>query len=338
MIDLAAILKSLASKRPIFHSEADFQLALGMEIERQHPDAAVRLEYKPFPGERVHLDMWIYHNGRWMAVELKYKTRHVSVNWQGERFELIQQGAQDLSGYDIWKDVTRVERICAAFENVDGYVVVLSNDDSLWRRVSTEDNTVGAAFRVFEGRQASGTLYWASHAGAGTMKTREDPLSLGNEYELQWQDYARLGPGQGETLRLLVIPVTRPKPQPVAMAPVAAVEEPGARLTALVGEAQRTLREVDTPAAHPVSARGRRSKYAPVIDYLNSVKSDRVDLSYKQIEEMVGEPLPPSAHNHRAMWSNSEQVGWVMMRRVLEAGWRVESVQMGSKVVFVRAR
>lgn len=145
VIDLVPILRVLASKRPIFHSEADFQLALGMEIERAHPDAAVRLEYKPFPGERIHLDMWIYHGGRWMAVELKYKTRQVSVDWQGERFELVQQGAQDLSGYDIWKDVTRVERICAAFENVDGYVIVLSNDSSLWRRVSETDTSVGAA-------------------------------------------------------------------------------------------------------------------------------------------------------------------------------------------------
>lgn len=44
MIDPSATLKTLASKRPIFHSEADLQLALGMEIERHYPDAAVRLE------------------------------------------------------------------------------------------------------------------------------------------------------------------------------------------------------------------------------------------------------------------------------------------------------
>lgn len=328
MIDLAAILKSLASKRPIFHSEADFQLALGMEIERQHPDAAVRLEYKPFPGERVHLDMWIYHDGRWMAVELKYKTRHVSVNWQGERFELVQQGAQDLSGYDIWKDVTRIERICAAFENVDGYVIVLSNDDSLWRRVSAEDHTVGAAFRVFEGRQASGTLYWASHAGAGTMKMRETPLALGNSYELHWRDYSRLGSGSGETLRVLVIPVERPRPQPVAIA----------LMPALVVEARQEMRCATQPVVKPIGTRGRPSKYAPVGQYLQASTSDRVDLSYKQIEEMVGEPLPPSAHNHRAAWSNSTQNTWPLMGQVRAAGWKVDSVQMGSKVVFVRAR
>lgn len=331
MIDLPGVLKTLASKRPIFHSEADFQLALGMEIERQHPDAAVRLEYKPFPGERVHLDMWIYHGGRWMAVELKYKTRNVKLDWHGERFELVQQGAQDLSGYDIWKDVTRIERICASFENVDGYVVVLCNDGSLWRRVSEADSSVGAAFRVFEGRRASGSLYWASHAGAGTMKTREEPLVLGNAYELHWSDYSRLGSGSGETLRVLVIPVARPKPQPVAIKPT----------PTLIEEARREVRRADAPAAKSAArpaGRGRRSKYAPVIEYLNGVKSDRVDLSYAQIEAMVGEKLPPSAYNHRAMWANSEQVGWVLTQQTYAAGWRVESVQLGGKVVFARAK
>jgi hypothetical protein len=273
--------------------------------------------------------MWIYHDGRWMAVELKYKTRQASVDWQGERFELVQQGAQDLSGYDVWKDVTRVERICAAFENVDGYVVVLSNDSSLWRRVSESDTSVGAAYRVFEGRRASGSLYWASHAGEGTMKTREAPLVLGSEYELHWADYSRLGPGPGETLRMLVIPVSRPAVRAaVAPTPVAAGDEPAPECG---------VRR--PPTAYPArSSQGRRSKYAPVGEYLASVKRDRVGLTYTQIEEMVGEPLPPSAHNHRAAWSNSEQNTWPLMGQVRAAGWRVESVQMGSKVVFTRAR
>lgn len=337
MIDLVGILKTLASKRPIFHSEADFQLALGMEIERRYPDAAVRLEYKPFPGEGFHLDMWIHHEGRWMAIELKYKTRRVSTDWRGERFELVQQGAQDLSGYDIWKDVTRVERICTAFDNVDGYVVVLSNDGSLWRRVSETDTSVGAAFPVFEGRRASGALFWASHAGEGTMKAREKPLTLSNDYELHWGDYSRLGAGQGETLRALVVPVTRPTARAVVAPSAEAVPESPAPLTALVAEAKRALRGESSASTRSVSAHGRRSKYAPIIDYLDSVKSDRVDLSYRQMEDMVGEKLPPSAYNYSASWSNSAG-GWVLMANVLRAGWRVESAQLGSKVVFVRAR
>ncbi|MBF4509324.1 MAG: hypothetical protein ISP10_02415 [Aeromicrobium sp.] len=169
------------------------------------------------------------------------------------------------------------------------------------------------------------------------MKTREAPLVLGNEYELHWADYSRLGPGPGETLRMLVVPVARPAVRAaVAPTPVAA-GEPTVPVAGLVAEAKR-VRGAGAHVVRPTVQRGRRSKYAPVVEYLQGVRSDRVDLTYRQIEEMVGEPLPPSAHNHRAAWSNSDQNPWPLMRHVLDAGWRVESIRMGSKVVFVRAR
>lgn len=41
------LMSQLAGTRPIFHSEADFQHALAWEIQNQHPQAAVRLEYRP---------------------------------------------------------------------------------------------------------------------------------------------------------------------------------------------------------------------------------------------------------------------------------------------------
>lgn len=52
-IEPASLLDELASTRPIFHSEADFQHALAMLIARQHPTARLRLETRPHRG--VHL-------------------------------------------------------------------------------------------------------------------------------------------------------------------------------------------------------------------------------------------------------------------------------------------
>ena len=49
MIHLYDVLRSLSCQRPIFHSEADFQHALAWLIHLQHPDAIVRLEYRPLP-------------------------------------------------------------------------------------------------------------------------------------------------------------------------------------------------------------------------------------------------------------------------------------------------
>jgi hypothetical protein len=47
MFNFAAILGALALKRPIFHSEADFQHAVAWEIHSRRPELSVRLEFRP---------------------------------------------------------------------------------------------------------------------------------------------------------------------------------------------------------------------------------------------------------------------------------------------------
>ena len=54
MIDLGRILDELAAERPVFHSEKDFQVALGMEIGKTS-GTPVRLEYRPLPTEKIYL-------------------------------------------------------------------------------------------------------------------------------------------------------------------------------------------------------------------------------------------------------------------------------------------
>src|SRR5215213_6184444 len=46
-LDLVAVLDTLRRKRPIFSSEADFQVAVSWEIQIAHPDARIRMEYRP---------------------------------------------------------------------------------------------------------------------------------------------------------------------------------------------------------------------------------------------------------------------------------------------------
>jgi hypothetical protein len=50
IFEVAEILSRLAKKRPIFHSEADFQHALAWEVRGMHADADIRLEV-PVPLE-----------------------------------------------------------------------------------------------------------------------------------------------------------------------------------------------------------------------------------------------------------------------------------------------
>ena len=207
MVDLNAAMRALAGQRPIFHSEADFQHALAMGISKADTTAQIRLEFRPVSHERSYIDLWVSDGNRKLAIELKYKTRSVSVDWLEERFDLANHGAQDLGGYDVWKDVQRVERICAHRPDVYGHVIFLSNDATYWRE-PTSEGTVGSAFRLHDGRLASGGLFWASHAGNGTIKNREKPVKLDGSYRITWNDYSRLGAGPGLTFRYTIIPVT----------------------------------------------------------------------------------------------------------------------------------
>ena len=84
MIDVDALMRGLAEQRQVFHSEADFQHAFALEIMRADPLATVRLEYRPWESERLYLDVWARIDGTPFAAELKYLTRTLHADVNGE--------------------------------------------------------------------------------------------------------------------------------------------------------------------------------------------------------------------------------------------------------------
>ena len=70
-VDIDSLMRELAQRRPVFHSEADFQFALSRQIEVEERDYEVRLE-RPFRSGRRsrRVDIWLPHEE--IAVELKY--------------------------------------------------------------------------------------------------------------------------------------------------------------------------------------------------------------------------------------------------------------------------
>jgi hypothetical protein len=59
-------------------------------------------------------------------------------------------------------------------------------------------------------------------------------------------------------------------------------------------------------------------------------------MTFAQIEEIIGSPLPPSSRVHRAWWSNNPSNS-VMTKEWLDAGFQSEQVDMeGRKLVFRR--
>ncbi|MFG6097362.1 DUF4268 domain-containing protein [Leptothoe sp. ISB3NOV94-8A] len=78
------------------------------------------------------------------------------------------------------------------------------------------------------------------------------------------------------------------------------------------------------------------SRYAPLAVWLQTQMSDRVTCTFKEIENIIQDELPPSARQHRNWWAN-DSVSHVQSIQWLEAGWRVSSVNMSTeRVVFSR--
>ncbi len=200
--DLHDALRALSRRRPVFHSEADLQHELAWLL-RERGGTEVRLE-RPFyfQGEPINLDLLLTVGGARVGVELKYWKRGQKLTVQGEHFVLKNQAAQDISRYDFWWDVSRLERLRAAGEIARGYAVALASDPSYWRE--GRPDTVDRAFRLHQGRMVTGTLAWAG-AGPGTTRGREDPIALKGTYTLDWRPYAE--PAGNYELRALVVAV-----------------------------------------------------------------------------------------------------------------------------------
>lgn len=207
-LDLDEVLRGLALERPIFHSEADFQLALAWHVQQCDPAMRVRLERRLAPGQYVDVECARPDRGTVTFVELKFRTRRWSGDVKGERYDLKDQGAGDFTGYDVVKDIWRVERFVDDRAGSDGVVIMLTNDAYYWKRPQSDDATNAAAFRLGEGVLLAGRRAWGLNTGRGTMKDRESPLYLRGQYVLRWHDYSVLpGGGSAATVRQLVIPV-----------------------------------------------------------------------------------------------------------------------------------
>lgn len=213
MVNPAAIislLPSLARTRPVFHSEADFQLALAWEVQRGHPNWRVRLETRPYPG--VHLDLLVADptSGMSVAVELKYLTDLWAGTVAGESFALKRQAAQDVLGYDCVKDIARIERVVTDGIASSGVTIVLTNERTYWRAPGHGKPTNADAFRLHEGLVMSGSRAWGPQTGAGTMGTsRKLPIRLAGSYALLWQPYSTL-PGPRGDFKYLAVVVDEP--------------------------------------------------------------------------------------------------------------------------------
>ena len=203
--DMVDALSALAERRPVFHSEADFQHELAWIIRELHPGIAPRLERPVELGDqRGHVDLWLHEGAANTVIELKYGTRKTAFVVDGEGYDL-RDGAPDWFRYDIWKDAARTESLVDGGEANAGFVIALSNDHLLWNKGSRE--AISGAFSTHDGNEINGSLAWNPSAGPGSTRGRESPIELGGHYVTHWQPYSNPGSGSGGEFRCLVLDV-----------------------------------------------------------------------------------------------------------------------------------
>ena len=196
---LENILKELGVNRPVFHSEADFQFALAWAIQKENSKYKIRLE-QPYVLEdkTIYVDIVVETDKKkYIPIELKYKTantveKNKSFKIKNESFYLKYQGAQDISRYDCFKDVSRLEDLMedkhVNFEN--GYTVWLTNDHLYWN--GSREGVISENFSIQEGgpKINSGKPMRWKGGSEGTKKGREKAIKLKNQYEIEWKPYS----------------------------------------------------------------------------------------------------------------------------------------------------
>ena len=179
-MDIHSVLKLLSDKRPIFHSEADFQFALARKIVDEYPDSPVRLEYpvhlaqdksgRSEPGS-THLDMWVENGSTRTALELKYKKHDLVANVRCENFSMTRDKKHTEFVPEFVSDVRKIEQINKKRPDVNGYVILITNDHLYWEA----------------GRKNSfeGTLHDVIAKNSG-----KTPREISHSYDLHWKDYS----------------------------------------------------------------------------------------------------------------------------------------------------
>jgi hypothetical protein len=217
------LMEELKDKRPVFNSEDDFKFSLAWLIkEKYRDDVEIRLEKKmnnnkdassseagDQKNKNQRIDIFIIvkneNDMEKIGIELKYFT--AKIEWRDnkneETFILAEQAANDIKCYDAWKDVERLEDFIDRDLINRGFVIWLTNVNSLTKdptetKKRNNNTTYYDEFKIFNGREINGPkiLEWDKKASQGTIKGRDKPITIKGNYKVCWKVYVDLSNGE----------------------------------------------------------------------------------------------------------------------------------------------
>ena len=153
---------------PSFASEIEFQAEFTVWLRSHLPELGVELERRVYPNSLDELDMAL--KGLKTAIELKFATTPTS--------------PADVIRYGFIKDICRLETLCATPDWDEGYAILLTNRDVLWKKAPST-NVTDVQFHVHEGKEIHGELAWTNNTAKKT-KSKHPPLNVQGYYEMRW--------------------------------------------------------------------------------------------------------------------------------------------------------
>lgn len=186
-MNLLPAIESLRQKRPVFHSEADFQFALAWEIKRLYDEAEIRLEVPSNTSIKGRVDIVVRHEGAVFPIELKYLKKMQSFLVNDERFNLVD-GVHDMDMHDCIKDIARLETFQAEMEGFSaGYALWLTNDPAYWD--SEYDAAYYCEFHAPHTSLKTGTMSFKPGSKMSSHPQYGCPITLKGSYTVFWNDY-----------------------------------------------------------------------------------------------------------------------------------------------------
>lgn len=77
-------------------------------------------------------------------------------------------------------------------------------------------------------------------------------------------------------------------------------------------------------------------KYDKLQHYLENIQSEELILSFNEIEEIIGAPLPKSARQYSAWWANEIDGRHTQAQAWLNAGWITQDLNLTRATVTFR--
>jgi len=210
-MDIEKIIQSLASKKPVFDLERDFQKSLKQIIKQELPNSQVDTEYNiQTELGSVRVDIRVLDQEKEYFIELKYKPTNLEVRIGDNDLELKHHGAQDLSCYDFLYDVSKLEHIIESRLDSTGYAIFITNDERYWLGTENKDADY-YPFRLTDHREITGHMMWQNNIER-KGNDRQLPINLSKSYTIRWNKYSDLTsldpiPTNHAKLKILLITV-----------------------------------------------------------------------------------------------------------------------------------